>query len=210
MNKTTMQKRVGIIGAALVIGLATLGAYAQTSPPPATVAPAAPPPAPAPTAIVTGQSVSNSIAPATFFVTAENYFTSFNHDLAGTFAKPKQIEVISGVDTYDSKMSAALSLDYQLWNHLGIRATGRGATVGAALSNAGAGISYHRVVVDVDISVYAQGGWDFDRKQARGELGVQFLKALTENTFAGISLYVPIEKGVGTSPGFSVLTGFTF
>jgi hypothetical protein len=152
-----------------------------------------------------------------FFTSVEQYFSSFNTNLDSTFATARG-ELATGVDSTQGGVPLANSMRLS-WNvyspsnspvRLSLESVTRNSGVAGTLVSEQAGVGLNFVVHDAKLTIYGDGGYNFNGvKQDKyfGEIGVRAEKALTEHTFAGVGVgaQLPANRQV-----FQVFAGFTF
>jgi len=192
--KIIMKKTFHILSLSVVSALSAVNLLAQTN-------------APAPTLPTSSGSFASSV---------QSYFTSFNTNLDSTFSTARG-EFAVGVDsiqggTVPLANSLRLSVNMPGTNWLSAfsleSVTRDGGVTGGIISEqVGLGINF--VVHDAKLTLFADGGYNFDDAAHRGfaEVGVRVQKALTEHTFAGIGMGAILP---GNSRVFTAFTGFTF
>lgn len=158
--------------------------------------------------------------PSTFFQTAESYVTSFNISLTNTFGPAKRIEVWAGVEQNQGNNTAAdFGVEADLWTLsqsasstmlLGGESVTKNAGIAGTILAQQGGVNLKYIHWDTQFEGYIDGGYDFFNKRPYGEPGLRIKKALTDNTFAGVSISIPIERGWKGTPNLLFLTGFTF
>lgn len=201
-NNNTL--KVLLIGAALTIALAW-SSHAQTPAAPAGALPANIPPSPTNFA-----GLPPGLTPqGSFFSSVSSYFTAFDTNSL-TFQRTNEIDVFTGADTQDGITSASLSINYSLWKSIGIEETTRNAGIAGVVVSQQLGMSYSRVIYDLKLSAYLDGGYNLPRHGAFVECGLRAFKALTANTFAGVGLGMQADKSGLRSPIASLFLGVTF
>lgn len=164
---------------------------------------------PAPISSVLSNAPSN---PGTFFGTVQSYFTSFNPAYEQTFRKSNEVDIWAGTDSVQGAgMTASLGVSYNLWKSVSLESITRNGSIGGVIVSQQGGVGYSKVVHDVKVTAYLHGGYSFQDKATYGAIGARFVKALTENTYAGLGIEERIGgKKVSNTPTISVLTGFNF
>lgn len=146
---------------------------------------------------------------ASFVSTVQSYFTSFDTN-SQTFHRTNEVDVLVGADTQAGITSASLGLSYNLWKAVSIEEVTRGAGIGGVIVSQQLGVSVRKVIYDVNVQAYLDGGWSFTQKGMYAEVGLRALKAATANTFYGVGIAAQIDKTGVRTPVLSIFTGFTF
>jgi hypothetical protein len=169
------------------------------------------------------QSITNSLLPGqTFFQTAEQYLTSANTNYTWTNVT---CEASVGADYMSSVQWANdLNLQYDLsGSGTGVPPVIRPLSLDGDMRNAGiagtvesleGGIHYSFVqYYSVKLQGGAHIGYDFFRNSVVIEPDLGINSRLTENTFAGLRLSLPVwlhGKPLNNIPDIRFQTGFTF
>ena len=213
-NQNHMKK---IIGSIIAIASLAFSLNAQVNPPPLTPTASGGVvlinPFPAPPAAPISSVLSNApTSPGTFFGTVQSYFTSFNPSLEQTFHKTNEWDIWAGADNVQgSGMTASLGVSYNVWKFVSLESVTRNGSVAGTIVGQQFQLGLNKVVHDVKVTGFVGGGYDFNQKESYGILGARFIKALTENTFAGLSIEEHIGGSkIGNTPTVSILTGFNF
>lgn len=153
----------------------------------------------------------------TFWDTTIGYFSSFNTNLDTTFATSRG-EVATGVDSTQGGVSLANSfrVSYNVYSpfnspvKLSLESNTRNSGIAGTIVSQQAGLGVNFVVHDAKLTLYADGGYDFNgvkNDKYFGEIGMRAEKALTEHTFAGVGIgaQIPANRQV-----FQAFAGFTF
>ena len=194
-RKSTMKQTLIILAAVLSLAIS---ASAQTNPP----------------------STSATTAPTqeSFFSTVEGYFTSFNPAL--TNAVDQKYKMWTGVEWQSGvRLGADLGIEARPFS-----GKASGLTLGEVTTFAdtigtiaqeefdlGWSINY----VDTEITIYGCGVDTFSdgygtAKGGNGGVGVEFKKALSQNTFAGIRATEVFAGHMGNKPLVCLFAGFAF
>lgn len=170
---------------------------------------------------VQAQFSTNSFAPEqTFFQTAEQYLTSANTNYTWTNVT---CEASVGADYMSSVQWANdLNLQYDLsgtgvspvLSPLSLDADMRNAGVAGTVESLEGGVHYTVVqYYSVKLQGGAHVGYDFFRDSTVIEPDLGINAKLTENTFAGLRLSLPVwlrGKPLNNIPDIRLQTGFTF
>jgi hypothetical protein len=144
--------------------------------------------------------------------TVLNYFKTFNTNLDSTFGSSKGT-IWTGVDSLQgAKVPLAnnLGIAYDVVGNLSLESGTRNGGVAGTIISEQFGLGYSFIVHDTKLTVYADGGYNFDalgKDRFYGEIGLRVMKALTEHTFAGVGLGAQLPQNRQV---FSVFAGFTF
>lgn len=152
---------------------------------------------------------------ASFFQTAQSYFTSFNPALESTF-RDQRGEFAIGVDAIqggDAPLANSLRLSYDAFGKVSAEVLVRDSGITGFLLSAQAGPAINFVIHDAKLTLYGHVGHRQDEasdnpEKIFGEIGVRIQKALTEHTFAGVGMGVQFPGN--STRTFSAFTGFTF
>ena len=165
---------------------------------------------------LTGYSQTNGFAPmdnASFYASAQGYFTSFNPEFEGTFtnnAGSAWTGVVS-VQGAGVPLQNEIGISYKIYKAMQAEVIIRDSGVAGVLVSVGGGIGFTKVVHDVKLTLALDGGVNLARAvrgdKAFGEVVIRIQKALTKNTFAGISAAVEFPRG---NRAFQAFTGFVF
>lgn len=147
-----------------------------------------------------------------FFGSVQNYFTSF--DTNSTTFLADNVDIWAGADTVDSSTTrASLGIAAMVYQHkLSIESITRSGAVGGTVVSQQFGVGYNITHFDTRFTGYIHAGYSLDSKRAYAAPGLRVMKALTANTYAGMSLELPFyfKRGAGVTPTISVFTGFRF
>ena len=146
--------------------------------------------------------------PGNFLQSVQGYFTTFNPALEGTFRDNKG-SLWAGADfNSGAHVSSSLGLDYLVWKNFSLESVTRNADVEGTVLSQQIGAGFNVIVHDAKLTGYIDGGYNLQKSKLFCEVGIRARKALTEHTFAGLSLGVVIESKA--SPTVSLFTGFVF
>lgn len=154
--------------------------------------------------------------PPTFLETVQGYLSSFNPALTNTFAASKRLTLWAGFEQNQGDTSAAdLGGEFKLkdfGNNIAVsaEATAKNAGVGGVLLAAQGGANLSYTHVDLKIAGHLDGGYNLKQHTGYASPGISFDKALTDNTFAGVLIELPIQRHWNGIPSVVVRTGFTF
>jgi hypothetical protein len=162
---------------------------------------------------------TNSLMPSqNFFQTAEQYLTSANTNY--TWAG-NTLEIAAGAD-YMSSVNWASYLDAQydfsssdaFANRLALEAKVRNAGIAGTVVSAEAGLQYTLIsYYSIKMQAGVEAGYDLERNSALIEPKLTLRDKLTPNTFAGVSLSLPIwvnGRPVNNVPDIGLEAGFTY
>ena len=152
--------------------------------------------------------------PQSFFTTVESYFTAFNTNLF-TFSTNHHADLYLGMDTIENtKIAASFNIDADVYKGFSAHAVVRNDTILGHVFSAQGGLAYSIINLDTKVSLGVDIGHRFDDNRTYAAPRIEVKKALTDNTFAGVGMELPIYfSGGGQSvvnPSFSVFTGFKF
>lgn len=165
---------------------------------------------------VNAQTTNNPPPPA-FFDTALTYFTAFNTNLT-TFSIDRG-SVWAGADYVSGvNVSSHIGFSYNLGsstpgNGFHLESVTRNAGIAGTILSQQAGAGYHVSLYDARISATLAGGYDWNARAAFIAPTIDIRKAMTQRTFAGLRMDVPIMFRHGSGnyvPRVGVFTGFTF
>lgn len=190
---------IGAIFAASLLATATATAIAQTD---------------------TNAPIASETPPANFFQSAEGYLTTFNTNYTW---QGVSFEIAVGAD-YQSGLQWANDIDVQydlpstnsILGNVGLGYRMRNAGIAGVIQMNEAKVSFFlKTYFDTRVEFSLYGGYDDQYNCGIFEPQIDIRKKLTENTFAGIYLSVPIRtKSAGVpnkhTPNLGVETGFTF
>lgn len=152
-------------------------------------------------------------APAQFYDSLLQYFTTFNTNLIYTFGSNHHADIYLGMDTIENeKIAASFNADVDVYHGFAINGTVRNDTILGHVFAAQGGVDYQYVIVDTKLSFGADLGYRWERGPYVAPYG-EVKKALTLNTFAGTRLELPFYWRGGESvinPTISIFTGFRF
>lgn len=168
---------------------------------------------------------TNTPPPQQFYQTVFGYFSSFNTNLSDTFSTDT-VDISAGADTVDNaNMAASFTVEVLpfrsssnvLASGLSIESVTRNATVAGILVSEQGGIGWSATHIDTRVTGYVDFGRRFDTSQNYFAPGLRVKKALTDNTFAGVGLELPIylnsnhgQSSGAPAPTLSIFTGFRF
>jgi len=175
---------------------------------------------------ICAKAQTNLTPPQTFFQSTMNYFSSFNTNLADTFASDS-VDVWAGADTVNNQtMAASFGIEYLPFHAtstnafasgLSLESVTRNSTVAGTVVSEQGGIGFGLTHIDTRLTGYIDFGHRFDTDQSYFAPGLRVKKALTDNTFAGVGLELPIYLSSGhgltsgaPAPTLSVFSGFRF
>lgn len=160
----------------------------------------------------------------TFFNSVAQFFTGF--DTNSTTFLTDTVDIWAGADTVNNQnMAASLGIEFlplhsssnSFLAALSVESVTRNATVAGTIVSEQAGFGYNFTHFDTRITGYLDGGYRFDTRQGYLAPGIRIKKALTENTYMGVGLELPIylnhdngQPSGAPSPTPSVFTGFKF
>ena len=160
----------------------------------------------------------------TFYNSVAQYFSAF--DTNSTTFTTDTFDLWAGADTVNNQnLAASLGLEIlpfrsssnSVISVLSCESVTRNATVAGTIVSEQAGFGYNLTHFDTRLTGYVDAGYRFDTRQAYITPGLRVKKALTENTYAGVGIELPVyfNHGVGQSAGapaptLSVFTGFKF
>lgn len=152
---------------------------------------------------------------ATFFDSVIGYFSSINTNFDSTFASSKCEITLGSAYANNVNTASTLNFEYKLGGAFVLDAGCDNAGIAGTLLSAQAGIGVYRVVHDIELSAFVDGGYDFSINHPFVEPRVEVKKALTPNTFAGVSLGSRffIQKptsGNAITPTLALFVGFVF
>jgi len=152
---------------------------------------------------------TNSVG--SFFGTVQSYFTSFNTNLDTTFASERG-SIWTGVDSIQGgsvALANCLGASYKVYKGLSLESVTRNSGIAGTVVSEQSGLGLNFVIHDTKLTGYADFGYALGEAKDKlyGELGLRVQKALTEHTFAGVSVgaQLPANRQV-----FSAFAGFTF
>ena len=153
-----------------------------------------------------------------FFETAQGYFTSFNTNLLTFQDGYDHVDITTGTENWNNaQLLAVFHVDAHLFNvatNQSIRGvvTFYNDTTLGSLSKGDAGAAYSYALYDTKTTLSINGGYDWDGKAGYIRPDLKFEKSMTQHTFAGINLGLPIYfKGQGKlTPNYGVDIGFNF
>ncbi len=159
-----------------------------------------------------------------FFNSVAQYFSAFDTN-STTFATDT-FDLWAGADTVNNQnLAASLGLEILPFrtstntfaSALSLESVTRNATVAGTIVSEQAGFGYNLTHFDTRLTGYVDAGYRFDTRQGYVAPGLRVKKALTENTYAGVGLELPVyfTHGAGqstgaASPTLSIFTGFKF
>ena len=151
---------------------------------------------------------------ASFFASAQSYFTSFNPEFSGTFTNNagSAWTGIASVQGAGVPLQNEIGISYRLVKPLlQAEVVLRDSGVTGGIVSVQGGIALVKIVNDVKLTGFIDGGLNIAREthgdRAFGEVGVRIQKAMTTHTFTGISAAVRFPSGTRV---FQVFTGFVF
>ena len=161
----------------------------------------------------------------TFFNSVAQYFSAFDTN-STTFATDT-FDLWAGADTANNQnLAASLGLEilpFRIEHErvcFGAVRWGRShetRRVAGTILSEQAGFGYNVTHFDTRLTGYVDTGYRFDTRQGYIAPGLRVKKALTENTYAGVGLELPVyyTHGAGQSTGapsptLSIFTGFKF
>ena len=172
----------------------------------------------------TAQTNTPATPEQTFFNSVAQYFSAFDTN-STTFATD-MVNVWAGADTVNNQnLAASLGLEIlpfrtstnAVVSALSLESVTRNATVAGTIMSEQAGLGYNVTHFDTRLTGYVDAGYRFDTRQGYVAPGLRVKKALTENTYAGVGLELPVYFSRGTgqsagapSPTLSIFTGFKF
>lgn len=200
-------KKFVLVGLALALSLT---AMAQTN-------------APAPGSAAVSAAPAPPANTGSFLTSVQDYFTSFNTNLDGTFGASKA-SLWTGVDSIqggDAPLANDLGVSYNVYKQtLSIESVTRSGGVAGALMSEQAGIGFNVIVHDARLTLYADGGYDLAAKDGLtakgkathpnrmfGEIGLRAAKALTAHTYGFVGVAAQLPKNAQV---FSAGVGITF
>lgn len=174
----------------------------------------------------TAQTNGTAAPEQTFFNSVAQYFSAF--DTNSTTFSADTFDLWAGADTVNNQnLAASLGLEIlpfrssssssSFLTNLSLESVTRNATVAGTILSEQAGIGYNLTHFDTRLTGYVDAGYRFDTRQGYVTPGLRVKKALTENTYAGVGIELPVyfthgnSQSAGTpSPTLSVFTGFKF
>lgn len=165
-------------------------------------------------ASASAQTTTNT--PPSFFDTALGYFSSFNTNLT-TFQTDRGsvwagADYVSGVNV-SSHLGFSYNLSGTTGNGFHLETVVRNAGVAGTILSWQGGPGYHVSLYDARISATLTGGYDFNARAAYVAPTIDLRKAMTQRTFLGLRMDVPVYLRHGSGnyvPRVGVFTGFTF
>jgi len=167
---------------------------------------------------------TNAVGAQTFFNSVAQYFSGF--DTNATTFQADTVDVWAGADTVNNQnLAAAFGLEILPFRsssnsflaRLSVESVTRNATVAGVILSEQAGVGFNFTRFDTRVTAYFDAGYRFDSRQACVAAGLRAKKALTENTYAGVGLELPVylnhargQSAGAPSPTLSVFTGFKF
>jgi hypothetical protein len=161
-----------------------------------------------------GYSQDTNNPTGSFFQSVVGYFSSFNTNLNSTFGDAKGTLWAGVVSIQDAEVPLAneIGLSYRLGKG-GFAAEGviRDAGIQGGIVSAQGGFAFEIVKFDAKLAAYIHGGNNVSPIEQDDrwycEVGLRASKALTEHTYAGISLGVQVPDNDRV---LGVFAGFTF
>lgn len=158
------------------------------------------------------QAADTSPAPdhTSFFNTTLGYFTSFNPELEGQLTNHAGTFWTGPVWKSGAHNATALGLEYSVYKNFAAISETRFEDVTGNVAAQRLGVGYNINVHDVRLTGYVAGEYNFDKANAKagGVIGLSVIKLLTEHTFTGLQMDVPLEKN--TVPLFTIKVGILF
>jgi hypothetical protein len=165
---------------------------------------------------VSTRAQTNSVP--SFFTTAQNYFTSFNTNLLTFQDGYDHVDISTGTENWNNtQLLAVFHVDAHLFSVAtnqslrGVVTFYNDTTLGS-LSKADAGAAYAYTLYDTKTTLSLNGGYDWDGKKGYVRPDLDFDKAMTQRTFLGVNLGLPIYlNGQGRlTPNYGFKAGFNF
>jgi len=170
------------------------------------------------------RSQTNTPPQATFFNSLAQYFSAFDTNSA-TF-RADTADVWVGADTVNNQnLAASFGIEIlpfhpstnNLLAALSFESVTRNATVAGVIISEQAGAGFNFTHFDTRLTGYVDAGYRFDARQSYVAPGLRVKKALTDNTYAGVALELPIylnhahgQASGAPSPTLCLFTGFKF
>lgn len=141
------------------------------------------------------------------------YFSTWNTNYESTFRDHKG-SVWTGVGSVQGGQTPLVNevgISRDIYKIFGAEAVTRDSGVAGTIVSQQAGVNANFVVHDAKLMVYLDGGYNFQATRDPGaskffgEFGLRFLKALTENTYAGVGFGNQVPDNVrilGAYAGF--------
>lgn len=160
---------------------------------------------------------TNTNAPQNFLSTIQGYFSHFDPTLTNTFSDSKRLDLWTGAEqNLGNNTAADLGIEFRAYTFsetvlsISLESVTKNAGIAGTILGTQAGVGLNYVYIDTKLTGYVDGGYDFLNERPYAEIGLRVKKALTVNTFAGIGIALPIEKGFTGRPNIVIFTGFTF
>ena len=169
--------------------------------------------------VLCGKTSAQTNSQQNILQTAKGYLTTFNPTLTSTFDPAKRLDVWTGAEQNQGNTTAAdLGIELKVYSfgsaatlpYLSMESVTKNAGIAGTILGTQAGVGLNFVYIDTKLTGYADGGYDFLNARPYVEIGVRIKKALTDNTYAGIGLALPIERDFTGRPNIVVFSGFTF
>lgn len=161
------------------------------------------------------QTVSNSVP--SFVSTAGSYFTSFNTNLLTFQAGSDNFDILTGTENWNNdRLLAFFKGDVKIYqintsSVRGVASLYNDSSFGT-ISKADGGLGYAYVIFDTKVTASANFGYDWTSKAGYARPDLRFEKAMTQHTFAGINIGLPIlfHNQGNITPNYGFSAGFNF
>lgn len=155
--------------------------------------------------------VSNTIP--SFVSTAGSFFTSFNTNLFTWQDGQDNFDITTGTENWNNKqLLAFFKGDAKIYKTLRGEVSLYNDSSFGTISKADGGLGYSIVHFDVKVTPSVNAGYDWTSKSAYVRPDLKLEKAMTQHTFAGINIGLPIQfhNQGNLTPNYGFSAGFNF
>ena len=152
----------------------------------------------------------------TFLGSVGGYFTAFNPALEGQLTNHNGTLWTSPDWQAGAHVSTSLGLEYTIWKNFALTSETRFGDVSGTIAAQQFGVAYNVNIHDVRLSGGIAGAYNTQLLSPSGAaqnklepvLTLSAIKLLTEHTYTGLAMEIPINKS--TQPMFQIRVGFLF
>lgn len=153
--------------------------------------------------------------PPQFWTTAANYFTSFNTNLASTFATtgaaPYHGSIWTGPALQNNiGIGNDAGVSFEIAKNISAESVTRNLGVLNTIQAQEVGLAYNYVYVDTKLTAGVAGGMRFSPNQGYVAGFAMIEKALTTHTFTGVRVEIQSGGKSDLVPIVDLIAGFTF
>lgn len=144
----------------------------------------------------------------TFFDSVTGYFSSHNTNYAGILQSHKGT-LWSGQDWQaGAHISTSLGLEYLVYKQISLDSETRFSDLTGSVSSQQIGAGYNVDIIDVRLTGFVAGSYNFDTDRITPQIGLRAKKLLTDHTFSFVGFVVPIQHKA--NPRIELGVGFVF